>query len=154
MSKPLHEQVAIELRMLRRLLDEHRPLIDKCAKQPPDRIERSALAALLHGFYNGVENVFKRMALAHDGSVPVGNTAHRDLLDLMARATPHRPQVISESLRNKLEPYLDFRHVFRHAYSFQLQWDKMEMLVLECESVLGQFDTELNAFLAGTGKER
>jgi hypothetical protein len=44
--------------------------------------------------------------------------------------------------------------MFRHAYSFQLHWDKMQMLVLECESVLDQFDTEVTAFLAGMDKEQ
>jgi hypothetical protein len=153
MSNQLREQVAAELRLLRRLLDEYGALIGRCAKHPPDLIERAALAAMLHGFYNGVENVFKRTATAIDGAIPGGPAAHRDLLDLMARATSTRPQVISESLRNRLDPYLDFRHMFRHGYSFQLEWEKMEMLVLECESVLGQFDAELNSFLAATSKE-
>jgi uncharacterized protein YutE (UPF0331/DUF86 family) len=154
MSKPLHDQVALERQMLRRLLGEYRALLDKCAKEPPAPIERAALAAILHAFYNGVENVFKRIASEYDGGIPGGSTAHRDLLDLMVRAAPNRPRVISEALCDRLDPYLDFRHMFRHAYSFQLEWDKMEMLVRECESVLDQFDTEITAFLAGMDKEQ
>jgi hypothetical protein len=140
--------------MLRRLLDEYRSLVTECRGRAPTVVERSALAAMLHSFYNGVENLFKRIAVECDGGAPGGAAAHRDLLDLMARATPNRPRVISEALCNRLDPYLDFRHMFRHAYSFQLHWDKMQMLVLECESVLDQFDTEVTAFLAGMDKEQ
>lgn len=105
------------------------------------------MAAMLNGFYNGIENVFKRIAVAYDGGVPGGIASHRDLLDLMARGTPDRPRVVSESLRDALDPYLDFRHRLHHAYSFHLDWPKMEGLVTECEAVLARFDAEIAAFL-------
>jgi len=111
------------------------------------------MAIMLHGFYNGVENIFKRIAMEYEGRIPNGAAAHRDLLDLMARTTPARPRVISESLCDTLDPYLDFRHMLRHAYSFQLHWEKMEMLVAECESVLSRFDAEIDAFLATLEKK-
>lgn len=43
--------------------------------------------------------------------------------------------------------YLEFRHVFRQAYSFQLRWDKMSPLVLGCEETLRQLEAELDVFL-------
>ncbi len=51
----LRRQVTLERQQLRRLLDVHRPLLDKCAASPPNDIELSALASMLHSFYNGVE---------------------------------------------------------------------------------------------------
>ena len=39
---------AVERQQLRRLLEHYRPLIQKCASNPPDDIELSALAAMLH----------------------------------------------------------------------------------------------------------
>ena len=153
MSSKLRAQLALERQLLHRLLDEHRSLLDKCKKQPPTPVERSALAIMLHGFYNGVENIFKRIAVEYEGRIPDGAAAHRDLLDLMTQATPDRHRAISESLCDTLDPYLDFRHMLRHAYSFQLQWEKMEMLVAECESVLSRFDAEIDAFLAKMEKE-
>jgi hypothetical protein len=152
-SSKLREQLVLERQLLHRQLDELRALRSACAKQPPSSVERSALAVMLHSFYNGIENLFKRIAVAYDGGIPGGSAAHRDLLDLMARGTPLRPQVISESLRDALDPYLDFRHMLRHAYSFHLDWEKMATLVMDCDSVLVRIDAEIEVFLNSLPRE-
>ncbi len=101
---------------------------------------------MLHSFYNGVENLFKRIAVACDGSTPGGPSAHRDLLDAMARSGASRPRVITDAMRDVLERYLDFRHMFRHAYTFDLRWDKMADAVFGCEETLRQLESELAVF--------
>jgi hypothetical protein len=42
-----------------------------------------------------------------------------------------------------------FRHVFRNAYSFDLDWEKMSGLVLNCEDVWRRLEAELTAFVRG-----
>jgi len=42
---------------------------------------------------------------------------------------------------------MNFRHVFRHAYSFELMWNKMEKLVLELEPTLNLLESELEQFI-------
>lgn len=59
----LRKQIAVERELLNRLLDDHRPLLEKCVRAEPNRIELSALAAMLHSFYSGVENIFKRVVV-------------------------------------------------------------------------------------------
>ncbi len=39
------------------------------------------------------------------------------------------------------------RHVFRNAYSFDLDWEKMSGLVLNCEDVWRRLEAELTVFL-------
>ncbi len=68
MSSKLRRQVDVELGLLRRSLKEFGPLIAKCAAQEPDAIERSALAAMLHAFYTGIETIFKRVAVEKNTS--------------------------------------------------------------------------------------
>jgi hypothetical protein len=63
----LRKQIAVERQQLHRLLATHRPILEKCAARPPSEIELSALAAMLHSFYNGTENIFKRIAEEIDG---------------------------------------------------------------------------------------
>ncbi len=47
---------------------------------------------------------------------------------------------------------MEFRHVFRHAYTFDLRWDRMKTLVLGCEETLRLVEGELDGFFkAGTG---
>lgn len=147
MSDKLRKQIAVELQQLNRLVEVHRPLLAKCVGESPSEIEISALAAMLHSFYTGIENIFKRIVLESGGTLPSGEAWHRELLDAMS--TPHSPNssVISPHLHDRLREYLRFRHVFRQAYSFELRWDKMASLVLQCEETLRLLGAELGGLL-------
>lgn len=143
----LRKQISVELDQLNRLLEMHSTLLVKCVDTVPDDIERSALAAMLHSFYTGIENVFKRITVELGDTLPRGEFWHRELLDAMTCPGTRRKAVISGSLRDLLREYLGFRHVFRQAYYFQLRWERMASLVLGCEKALRSLETELNAFL-------
>ena len=143
----LREEVELELAMLRQHLDTFKTLRESTQHREPDRIETMALAGMLHGFYNGVENIFKRAAVHCDGGPPRGDAWRQRLLTNMTKAGRRRPIVISESLRIALVGYLDFRHFFRQAYAFHIKWDKMASLVAHCEETLADLETELHAFL-------
>ena len=47
MWRKLRRQIAVERETLRQLLADHQPLLRKCSASAPDRIEVSALAAML-----------------------------------------------------------------------------------------------------------
>ena len=47
-SNRLKKQIEVEKEMLNQLLSDHMPLLKKCIDQTSDRIELSALAAMLH----------------------------------------------------------------------------------------------------------
>ena len=132
---------------LLRLIEIHKDLITKCAELPPNEVERSALAAMLHSFYTGVENLFKRIALEIDGGLPHGEFWHSELLDMMASSSSSRKPVITQELRNLLKEYLEFRHVFRQAYSFELSWRKMAHLVFGVEEAFRLLEHELTSFM-------
>ena len=146
----LQEEIEVELEELKRLFEPFESLLEKVKTKAPDAVETVALAGLLHSFYTGVENIFKRIAINLDKGLPHGESWHRQLLDFMCQKSENRPAVISESLRDRLDMYMHFRHVFRHAYSFYLQWNKMEPLVLECKNTLKLCQTELELFLKKT----
>lgn len=102
---------------------------------------------MLNSFYNGIENIFKRVAVELGDPLPRGESWHQELLDSMAESTSHRRAVISAGLRTRLKEYMEFRHFFRHAYIFTLRWDRMKGLVLGCEETMQQLEAELDAFL-------
>jgi hypothetical protein len=143
-------EIVFELQQLKELVDSSRHLIDKTRDTSPDRMEIVVLASMLHSFYNGIENIFKRIALDSDGAVPTGASWHSELLDSMARAAASRPPAISQALQERLWDYLAFRHVFRSVYSFLLQWDRMAPLVFDCQSTLQRLEMELSVFLSST----
>ena len=142
----------MELEQLKELLATYQRLLDHCATVTPDEIELAALAAMLHSFYNGVENLLKRIAVETGEGLPSGEVWHRRLLDQMAQQTPDRPAVLTEALRVRLRLYLDFRHVFRHSYTFDLRWEKMREPVLHCRETLLALRESLAAFLK-TGRD-
>ncbi|MFZ5495442.1 MAG: hypothetical protein ACOZE5_08930 [Verrucomicrobiota bacterium] len=133
---------------MRELLVVHAPLVEKCRHQPPDMIECSALATMLHSFYTGIENLLSRVAREIDGETVKSDRWHRDLLQRMTEARKERSAVISARLRVHLQDYLGFRHFFRNAYSFHFDWEEMAPLVLECENILQQFSREVAEFLS------
>ncbi|HEY9420968.1 MAG TPA: hypothetical protein VIW92_06120 [Thermoanaerobaculia bacterium] len=143
----LKEQLAVESAQLERLIEIHRPLLLKCRTEEPNAIELSALAAMLHSFYTGIENLFRRVALEVDGALLRGDAWHRRLLQQMTEAGEKRPSLISAGLYERLHPYLQFRHVFRNSYSFQLRWDKMRPLVLGCEETFTTLRIEMASFV-------
>jgi hypothetical protein len=123
------------------------PLLAKCREASPTEIELSALAAALHSFYTGAENLFKRVAIELDREPVRGEAWHRDLLQRMAQPRPQRPALLSEPLQQALLDYLRFRHVFRNAYSFDLDWQKLKPLVLGMERTFQDLERSLENFL-------
>jgi hypothetical protein len=146
-SSKLKKQIEVELAQLHGLMDRHPQLLAKEPGDPLTPIETDAIAALLHSFYTGVENLFKRISVALDAGSPKGDSWHIALLDSMARATAERRPVISEELRMSLRRFLEFRHVFRHAYSFDLQWSKMAPLVGDCLPTFAKLKDEIESFV-------
>ena len=54
---------------------------------------------------------------------------HKRLLNKMTLKIPGlRPAVISKELKEALDEYLRFRHVFRNVYGYLLEWKRMKGL--------------------------
>jgi hypothetical protein len=100
----------------------------------PSIIELAAIATFIHNFYNGVENILKRVLFYKQIEVKDTPTWHKDLLKASFESG-----IISTDLYNYLSNYLSFRHFFVHAYSFDLNWEDMKPLVDSIEEIRNQF---------------
>lgn len=117
------------------------------SQEEPSHRDKAALGAFVHSFYNGVENVLKRLAQEVDRSVPGGEGWHQALLRRMTTAVSGvRPAVLRREMAASLEPYLGFRHFFRHSYTFELDWEKLRPLVERVEEVFEGFKGDVEAF--------
>lgn len=113
----------------------------------PGQFELHGLAAYLHQFYTGVESIFERIAVGLGESLPRGEHWHIDLLDQMADPQEgKRPAVIDEPLRARLKDYLGFRHFFRHAYGYTLEWSQLRWKVENLSDTLVMLRDQLRAF--------
>lgn len=135
MDKIIKEQVNFKLNDIDRLFSEYELIFKKIEVEEPDLFDMTILGSVLHSFYNGLENIFEIIAKNIDRNVPSGNKSHQELLHQMASENGFRSEVISEDLYLKLREYATFRHFYRHAYSFQLNWEKMKPLVDNISSV-------------------
>ena len=142
-------QVTFEIGQIDHLLMVYDDLLARSLQTPPDLIELTAIASVLHSFYNGLENIFLVIAKRLDQHVPAGPQSHRDLLVQMIQPTTTRGSVISPELAQQLAMYLSFRHFYRHAYSYFLQWSELEKLVAPLQEFWARVKRDLYAFLDG-----
>ncbi|MDI6735534.1 MAG: hypothetical protein QME42_04985 [bacterium] len=146
--KKVIENIELEIKRIERLINEYEVLLKKVKVQHPDFIELGSLAMLLHSFYNGLENIFSRIARKIDEKMPQGEGWHKELLEQMARQTKKRKQVVlSNNICKDLEEYLGFRHFSIHAYAFDLDWELMKELVEKLNDVKERVLGEIRLFI-------
>jgi hypothetical protein len=129
------------------LFDSYAGLFERAEKSVPDLIEITAIASVLHSFYNGLENIFRSIAKEIDDDVPASAQWHRDLLNRMTEVTANRNAVLTAETSDRLSEYLGFRHFFRHSYSFFMEWGELEKLVTPLQEVWTQTKREIELFL-------
>jgi len=106
------------------------------------QLELAGVAALLHNFYNGIENIIKQVFQEKSFPIPQGESWHRDLL--LAAAEKN---IISDLLLNNLKQYLAFRHYFSHAYALELFPERMEPLVKNAVALFNEFKQQINKII-------
>ena len=129
----------------------HEELIDM--ERSPNLVELTALASVLHSFYNGIEKTLLIIAKNIDKKIPSDFNWHKSLLEQMAKKNKHRKAVLTGDMKNELLKYLGFRHFFRHSYSIHLKWERMEELVKPLSIVWDKFKAEISAFDIETSDE-
>ena len=147
MDKIIKEQIKFKLNDIDRLFSEYELIFEKIKVEEPDLFDMTILGSVLHSFYNGLENIFEIIAKNIDNNVPSGNKSHQELLHQMASENGFRHEIISEDLYLRLREYATFRHFYRHAYSFQLNWEKMKPLVENISSVWKETKNTMLSFL-------
>lgn len=147
MDNLIKEQIRFKINDIDKLFSEYDLIFKKIEMQTPDLFDMTILGSVLHSFYNGLENIFEIIAKNIDGIIPNGNKSHQELLHQMASENSKRNEILNEELYLKLREYATFRHFYRHAYSFQLNWEKMNPLIDNLQKVWNEVKLNLENFI-------
>ena len=147
MDKLVKEQIEFKINHIDKLFSEYELIFEKIKTATPDLFDMTILGSVLHSFYSGLENIFEIIAKNVDGNVPSGNKSHQELLLQMTTDTDKRTKVLSEDTYVELRVYATFRHFYRHAYSFQLNWEKMQPLIDNLFIVWNKVKSDLEEFI-------
>lgn len=146
-------QIKFEIDQIDQLFVAYADLLERVNNEPPNLVQITALASVLHSFYNGLENIFRSIAKGIDGRVPAGTHWHRELLSQVANPTINRGAVLSDETAQALITYLGFRHFYRHSYSFFLDWNELETLIDQLPEAWRHTKEDLQRFLNGLSDE-
>ena len=107
---------------------------------------QESIAKKLADVYNGMENIFKRVAREVDMHLPTGGSWYKELLTQMTAQRPERPPVISEKTFLQLETLLKFRHKFNNIYGEELVYKEIEPHAKSIEKLFASVSEDLSIF--------
>jgi len=137
-------------------LDDIRQVVERVEKKltdlsqtTPDDFTIAGFASYVHSFYNGLEKIFDLIAEHIDRFEPSDKSWHKELLKQMALEIQGvRPAVLTKELASALEDYLEFRHFFRHSYSFDLDWDELKPKAENLKATFEKLEAAFQRFFA------
>jgi hypothetical protein len=128
--------VRTELELIAETVEEATRLAAEVRGRSPTVREKTAGGAFVAQFYSGIENILKRLCRFHNVEMPEGGAWHLELFEwFCAPAHSSLPVLFGETLAERLAAYRRFRHVVRHSYGLQLEWDEMETGLEQLEDV-------------------
>ena len=127
--KELREDVLDEEKAIEEILERLYEVITKFDPKKKDYLTEPAIGTYLMNFYNGVENILKRITKKYYLTMPKGASWHKELLALSSNPPSGKSAVFNQNIVERLHPYKNFRHRFISGYGFQLKGEKMLELV-------------------------
>jgi hypothetical protein len=124
-------------------LREVRKSFDSARK---DYSTEPAMGTYLMNFYNGVENILKRISKEYYSVIPRGGGWHKELLLLSTTPPEGKIAIFEEAVVERLHRYLGFRHRFVSGYGFQLNGEKMLDLIDNIDDLWAEIKKGISLF--------
>lgn len=141
-------QIRDDLKGIEKIKTEYTHFIASLEQHTPDKYQKMVIGYLLHNFYNACENIFLNIAKTFENNIDP-QTWHKSILKRMKLELEGiRPAVIDESLYADLDDFRAFRHVFRHIYSYELDWQKEKIPADKFLRTAASFSMAMTDFIA------
>lgn len=126
-------------------------IFDKIAarKQHKDEIRGlESLAYQLHNLYSAFEDLFLIVAKYFENTIEDQSRYHIELLRRMVIDIEGvRPPLLKQQTMSWLDELRAFRHVFRHAYSYELDKSKLQLVLEVAEKIEKCYKNDVDKFL-------
>jgi len=138
-----------EISRINNNIEKHKFLFDlyESGKEPELRDIESG-GAFLQSFYNGVENITS-MILKGINNEEISNNAqwHTNLLNKAFETTEKRIALFDSKYKKQLNDYKSFRHVFRHKYGYEIDWEDVKPLIGGVKELWENIKYDINNFI-------
>lgn len=146
----LRAEAAVEFEHMARVVGELHALRRDVGDRAPALRETVAAGSFLMQFYNGAENLMKRISVHHGVPLPTGDRWHTDPF-LRFCDPPHDglPLLFDASLADEMRPFRTFRHVARTSYGVDLEWGMVATGIDRIGPVFARFRTAVTEHVDG-----
>lgn len=127
--KELKEDVSDEEKAIEDTITRLLEVRSKFRPHAKDYTIEPAMGTYLMNFYNGIENILKRIGKEYYQTMPKGESWHKELLVLSANPPQGKIPLFNKQILERLYSYRNFRHRFVSGYGFQLKGEKMLELI-------------------------
>lgn len=111
-----------------------------------------SLSYQLHNLYCAFEDLFQIVADYFENNIEEEKKYHRELLKRMSLSIEGvRPALLSEVCFRLLDSLRAFRHFFRHAYSYELDPKKVDIVLKDALNLKSLYGRDLDSFLKKLG---
>lgn len=140
------EPIRIEVETIENILNEINGIIREYSDSEPDIRIKAALASFIAQFYNGVENIMKRIMKINGRTLPKGENWHAELFNQFIESDdPNTPVLFRGPDVLIYKKLRKFRHIVYHGYSFRLEYELMKSNVMGLQDSFKSFVQNLKA---------
>lgn len=126
----------------------YRKIASRKQASAKDLIAFESLAYQLHNLYSAFEDLFRIVANHFENHISEQTGWHKELLKRMATDIRGiRPAFISSQVHELLEDLRGFRHVFRHAYLYELDPEKVKLVYKKALALKKIYPEAIKRFL-------
>ena len=144
----LRAEATVEFTHLDRVVEELAALRRDVGDREPTLRELVAAGAFLTQYYNGVENLLKRISKHAGVPLPEGRDWHIELFRRFCTPSTHDlPTLFDDRLHQEMRRFRGFRHVARASYGTELDWRKVAVGIDHVAPTYARFREAVNRYL-------
>lgn len=123
-------------------------ILKRCQNYKNNEERMESLAYHLHNLYCAFEDLMILVANSFENQIYESPKWYTLLLRRMTQNIPNiRPSLFSDVCYSLLDELRAFRHLFRHAYSYQIDQDKLDIVIKKAFELEKLYKSNIQRFL-------